>query len=245
MRLTRFHCPEVSAIGQQIALPPQAAHHASRVLRMSAGDELLLFNGFGREYSAKILRMTKTDVVAVTTADVTSSVESNLHVTLAQGISSGDRMDFTLQKAVELGVSAIQPIASERSVVRLSGERQEKRRQHWQSIVISACEQCGRSIVPEVSEVMGLPDWLGSSLTSSLNLVLSPLADRGLGDLEPPAENGSITLLVGPEGGLSDAEILAASTAGFQSVQLGPRILRTETAALAALAAMQTLWGDF
>jgi 16S rRNA (uracil1498-N3)-methyltransferase len=245
MRITRFHCPDVSAIGQQIALPPQAAHHASRVLRMTVGDELHLFNGLGREFSASILRITKSEVVAVTTSEVETDMESGLHITLAQGISSGERMDFTLQKAVELGVTAIQPITAERSVVRLSGERQEKRRQHWQSVVVSACEQCGRSFVPEVADIIGLPEWLGSGSLSSRRLVLSPLADCNMKELEHPAESDSITLLVGPEGGLSESELKAAFAAGFQAIRLGPRILRTETAALAALAAMQTLWGDF
>ena len=245
MRMTRFHCPDVSAIGQQIALPAQAAHHASRVLRMSAGDELQLFNGLGREFSAKILRMTKSEVVAVTMADIANDVESNLRVVLAQGISSGERMDFTLQKAVELGVTGIQPISAERSVVRLSGERQEKRRQHWQSVVISACEQCGRSFVPQVADVMGLPEWLASYATPGIRLVLSPAAEHGLREMTRPTETDSITLLVGPEGGLSESEIKAAYQAKFQAMRLGSRILRTETAALAALAALQTLWGDF
>jgi 16S rRNA (uracil1498-N3)-methyltransferase len=151
-------------------------------------------------------------------------------------------MDFTLQKAVELGVGDIQPLASERSVVRLSGERAEKRVAHWQGVVIAACEQSGRNCVPEVAPIRPLLDWLGQQ-DGGLRLMLSPVAEVGLRDLPKPT--GNITLLIGPEGGLSPAEAEAAQRYGFTPVRLGARVLRTETAALAALAAMQTLWGDF
>jgi RNA methyltransferase, RsmE family len=177
--------------------------------------------------------------------------ESPLQVTLAQAISSGDRMDFTLQKAVELGVNTIQPIASERSVVKLSGERAEKRREHWQNVVTSACEQCGRTTVPAVLPSLSLPDWLGypspqpspARGEGHLRLMLAPTASHTLHDLPKPA--GEICLLIGCEGGFSPQEQQIAASCGFQAIRLGARILRTETAALATLAAMQALWGDF
>jgi 16S rRNA (uracil1498-N3)-methyltransferase len=152
-------------------------------------------------------------------------------------------MDFTLQKAVELGIGDIQPLASERSVVRLSGERAEKRVAHWQGVVISACEQSGRNHVPEVAPIRPLLDWLGQQEGTGLRLMLSPTAEAGLRDLPKPT--GNVTLLIGPEGGFSPAEAEVAQRYGFTPVRLGARVLRTETAALAALAAMQTLWGDF
>ena len=165
-----------------------------------------------------------------------------LQVMLAQGISSGERMDYTLQKAVELGVTAIQPIAAKRSVVKLAGERIERRVAHWQGVVASACEQCGRNQVPGVAPPLPLANWLGTSRSGRL-LFLSPLAEARLADL--PAPDGTDCLVAGPEGGFEADEIAALHAAGAIPVRLGPRVLRTETAALAALAAMQTLWGDF
>jgi 16S rRNA (uracil1498-N3)-methyltransferase len=162
---------------------------------------------------------------------------------LAQAISSGERMDFTLQKSVELGVTAIQPLAAERSVVRLSGERADKRRQHWQNVVVSACEQSGRAIVPPVAAPMPLTDWLGEPEPFTLKLMLSPDAGCTMHDLPKPV--GDICLLIGCEGGFAPQEVAAAESRGFIPARLGERILRTETAALAALAALQTLWGDF
>jgi 16S rRNA (uracil1498-N3)-methyltransferase len=161
---------------------------------------------------------------------------------LAQGISSGERMDYTLQKAVELGVAAIQPIAAKRSVVKLAGERADRRVAHWQGVATSACEQCGRNRVPAVAAPLTLANWLGRHPGGRL-LFLSPLADARLADL--PAPNATDCLVAGPEGGFEADEIAALTAAGAIPVRLGPRVLRTETAALAALAAMQTLWGDF
>jgi 16S rRNA (uracil1498-N3)-methyltransferase len=171
--------------------------------------------------------------------------EAPLYILLAQGLSSGDRMDLTLQKSVELGVAAIQPVATERSVVKLKNERAAKRAEHWQNLVISACEQCGRNRVPPVAPLLGLGEWLAqiSQPGDELRLMLSPHAAVSLRELAPA--NGRIMLLAGPEGGLAPGEVQSAQSRGFAPVRLGPRVLRTETAALAALAAIQALWGDF
>jgi 16S rRNA (uracil1498-N3)-methyltransferase len=169
--------------------------------------------------------------------------ESPIAIVLAQGISSGERMDYTVQKAVELGIRSIQPLSTERSVVRLSAERAAKRVAHWQGVAIAACEQCGRNRVPEVLPVAAYTRWLASTPIDALRLTLSPGASLRLQALQRSAPH--IVLLVGPEGGLAPRELQDAEAAGFASVRLGPRVLRTETAALAAIAAMQTLWGDF
>lgn len=243
MSAPRFFCPANLAQGAIVNLPDGSAHHAARVLRMQAGDEVTLFNGDGYNFGGEILRLTKSEVVVKIDDAVMVERESPLKITLAQAISSGDRMDFTLQKAVELGITAIQPIAAERSVVKLSGERAEKRREHWQNIVISACEQCGRAVVPTVAPILPLADWLGKREEYDLKLLLSPDAEHTLHTLEKP--RASMCLLIGCEGGLSPQEHQAAAACGFTQTRLGNRILRTETAALAALSAIQTLWGDF
>lgn len=243
MSIPRFYCPHRLGPGQMLELPPEAAHHAAKVLRLEAGHEITLFNSEGGEYAATIMHISKNGVTVKTTAFHEREAESPLAVTLAQAISSGDKMDYTLQKAVELGVNHIQPLASERCVVKLAGERAEKRVRHWQQVVISACEQCGRNRVPEVAPVQPLLHWLASLSPETQHLMLAPGAQHSLGEL--PAPTTPVTLLIGPEGGLSPNEIRAAESRGFTPVRLGPRVLRTETAALTALAAMQTLWGDF
>ena len=243
MSAPRFYCNAKLGPGVQLDLPDNAAHHASRVLRLKTGDDAILFNGDGSDYRVKLLRVGKEGVTAKITEWTTIERESPLRVTLAQAISSGDRMDFTIQKSVELGVSAVQPLAAERSVVKLSGERAERRREHWQNVVVSACEQSGRAMVPEVAAPMPLVNWLGGMQDYTLRLMLSPSAEHTLHDLPPPT--GDICLLIGCEGGFAPTEVKAAESFGFTPVRLGARVLRTETAALAALAAMQTLWGDF
>jgi 16S rRNA (uracil1498-N3)-methyltransferase len=205
-------------------------------------DVVTLFNGRGGEYSARIDRIHKDEVAVSITGFSGIEHESSLRVILAQGISSGERMDYTLQKAVELGVTAIQPIAARRSVVKLAGERVDRRLMHWQGVVASACEQCGRNQVPVVAAPLPLANWLGQYDGERL-LFLSPLAETRLADL--PAPLAADCLVAGPEGGFETDEIAALHAAGAVPVRLGPRVLRTETAALAALAAMQTLWGDF
>jgi 16S rRNA (uracil1498-N3)-methyltransferase len=243
MTTPRFYCPEILAQRGTAELPEQAAHHAARVLRLQAGDRVGVFNGRGGEGEARVTDIGKRHVTVEIVDWLAVERESPLQVQLAQAISAGEKMDFTLQKAVELGIGNIQPVASERSVVRLSGERAEKRVAHWQGVVVAACEQSGRNRVPEVAPISPLLDWLGRQGQAGLRLVLSPTAEVGLRDL--PRPTGSVTLLVGPEGGLSPAEAETAQRSGFTPVRLGARVLRTETAALAALAAMQTLWGDF
>ncbi|MBZ0104399.1 MAG: 16S rRNA (uracil(1498)-N(3))-methyltransferase [Sulfuricella denitrificans] len=240
---SRFYCPQRLGPGQIFDLPPEAAHHAVKVLRMETGQELRLFNGEGGEYTATITHIGKRGVRVKTSAFHEREAESPLKITLAQAISSGDRMDYTLQKAVELGITRIQPLASERCVVKLTGERADKRVRHWQQIVISACEQCGRNFVPEVAPIQPFVHWLGHLPPDAQHLMLAPGAQYSLSKLNAPTV--PVTLLTGPEGGFSPNEIRAAESCGFLPVSLGPRVLRTETAALTALAAMQTLWGDF
>lgn len=243
MTIPRFYLPALPPHAKRVELPPDAAHHAAKVLRLQAGDKITLFDGEGGEHPATITQINKLGVIAEIGPWQDRECESPLHVTLAQAISSGDKMDYTLQKAVELGISHIQPLSSERSVVRLSGERAEKRVRHWQQVVISACEQSGRNRVPEVAPILSLADWLGTLSGDGIRLTLAPDATATLRELPPPC--APLTLLIGPEGGLSGSEIRAAASRGFTAVRLGPRVLRTETAALAALAAMQALWGDF
>jgi 16S rRNA (uracil1498-N3)-methyltransferase len=243
MPTSRFYCPARLAPGASVALTEHASHHALHVLRMKTGDGLTLFNGDGYDYPGQILRIGKDGTTAKIISRNEVQRESPLLITLAQAISARERMDFTLQKAVELGVAAIRPLAAERSVVKLAGDRIERRREHWQNIVISACEQCGRAVVPEVLPPLPLADWLGTREEFALKLMLSPTAQRTLHDISRP--EGHICLLTGCEGGFSPQEQQAAVSCNFIEVRLGARVLRTETAALAALAAMQALWGDF
>lgn len=238
----RFYLEHPLALGARFNLPPGPGRHAARALRLAAGDAITLFNGQGGEFAARIERVQKDDVAVSVTRFVDIERESHLRVMLAQGISSGERMDYTLQKAVELGVAVIQPIAAKRSVVKLAGERAERRVAHWQGVVASACEQCGRNQVPTVAIPLTLANWLGQYAGERL-LFLSPLAESRLADLPKPSAMDC--LVAGPEGGFEVDEIAALRAAGAIPVRLGPRVLRTETAALAALAAMQTLWGDF
>jgi 16S rRNA (uracil1498-N3)-methyltransferase len=242
MTSPRFYLDQPLAPGARFSLPPGPARHAARALRLTVDDAITLFNGRGGEFAARIERIHKDDVAVSVTGFADVERESPLRVMLAQGISSGERMDYTLQKAVELGVAAIQPIAARRSVIKLAGERADRRVVHWQGVVASACEQCGRNQVPVVAPPLPLAQWLGQQQRGRL-LFLSPLAEARLAELPPPAAPD--WLVAGPEGGFEADEIAALHAAGATPVRLGPRVLRTETAALAALAAMQTLWGDF
>jgi len=247
MSTPRFYCaPAICdklALGANIRLSENAAIHATRALRLAIGDEAILFDGNGNDYLAELTFIKKNEVSAKIKAINTVLNESPLRITLAQAISSGDRMDFTIQKAVEMGVTAIQPIASQRSVVKLSGERAEKRREHWQNVVISACEQSGRAMVPGVAAPLSLANWLAAAPDFSTRITLAPNASETLATLAKPS--GNICLLIGAEGGLTEDEISLAALQGFTPVRLGNRVLRTETAALAAIAAMQTIWGDY
>jgi 16S rRNA (uracil1498-N3)-methyltransferase len=244
----RFHSSDNLSIGATVKLPDNAATHATRVMRLGVGDNLILFNGDGHDYTCELTLVKKNEVLAKVNSSIAINNESPLNITLLQGISSGDRMDYTIQKAVELGVNHIQPIATERSVVKLNQERAAKRLGHWQQVIHSACEQSGRAVVPQIAESKLLSQWLAeNSHQNQSRILLNPIGAKRLAELEKPNVGASheIQLLIGAEGGLSPNEIEAASTNGFQSIILGPRILRTETAALAAMASMHSVWGDF
>lgn len=230
-------------MGAHVDLPEPVARHAVRVLRLPPGAPMVLFDGRGGEYPAHIQRIERDRVTAELGAWREIERESPLSVTLVQALQTGEKMDFTIQKAVELGVRDIVPVESRRSVLRLSGDRAGKRVAHWQGVVAAACEQCGRNQVPLVAPLEKLENWLSRPAHGALRLMLAPDAEQALVELAPPL--GEIQLLIGAEGGLDPQEVLAARQAGFQAVRMGPRILRTETAGLAALAAMQALWGDF
>jgi 16S rRNA (uracil1498-N3)-methyltransferase len=242
--LSRIHVTDTLAPGAQFALPAAAAHHLSRVLRAAIDDHVTVFDG-GIEFDAVITHIDKHGVSVKLGAGAPVSLESPLPCTLVQAISSGERMDYTLQKAVELGIAAVQPIYSERSIVRLDERRTGTRLAHWRQVAASACEQCGRNAVPQVFEPLAMIDWFAAldvAPAEGLRLLMAPAATQRLHDLPRPT---ALMLLAGPEGGFSENEIDLALQRGFIAVRLGPRILRTETAALAALAAVNTLWGDF
>ncbi len=240
----RFYSAENLVIGAAIRLSDNAATHATRVLRLNVGDAIKLFNGDGFDYACELISVKKSEVLAKIKTSEAVNNESPLNIMLLQGISSGDRMDYTIQKAVELGVKQIQPISTERSVVKLSAERAQKRLEHWQNVVISACEQCGRAKIPAVLTPITLSNWLAANRQNNVTrILLNPVGAKPLAEL--PKSTQDIQLLIGAEGGLTQAEITVAIDHGFQSVVLGPRILRTETAAPTAIAVMQTLWGDF
>ena len=241
--IPRFHCSFPLAPGAQVELPPEAAHHAVKVLRMNDGDAVALFDGRGGEWTGRLHRAGKTMMVALESFDDTD-LEPPLSITLAQGLPASDKMDWIVQKSVELGVARVVPVACRRSLIRLSGERMERRVAHWQAIAVSACEQCRRNRIPEVAPLVDLPQFLAQpDDENDMRLILAPGATTRLGQL--PRPQGRVTLLIGPEGGFEEAEVAAAVSAAFVPVSLGPRVLRTETAGLAALAAMMALWGDF
>ncbi len=242
MNLPRFYCREALAPGARIELPAPVARHAVRVLRLPPGAPMILFDGRGGEYLAHIERIERDRVLAELADWRDVERESPLAVTLVQALQAGEKMDFTIQKAVELGVRDIVPVESRRSVMRLSGDRAGKRVAHWQGVAASACEQCGRNQVPLVAPLEKLENWLARPADGALRLMLAPDAEWTLAELSPAS---CIQLLIGGEGGLDPQEVIAASQAGFQAVRLGPRVLRTETAGLAGLAALQLLWGDF
>lgn len=242
MNLPRFYCRAALAPGAHVELPEPVARHAVRVLRLAPGAPLILFDGRGGEYPAQIERIERERVHAVLGAWHEVERESPLAVTLVQALQAGEKMDFTVQKAVELGVRHIVPVESRRSVMRLAGERAAKRVAHWQGVVAAACEQSGRNQVPLVAPLEKLENWLARPAGDSLRLMLAPDAEQALTEIAPATE---VQLLIGAEGGLDPQEVIAAKQAGFRPVRMGPRVLRTETAGLAALAVLQALWGDF
>ena len=239
MRLSRFFIDAPLSLGQH-ELPEAQAHYIGRVLRHAAGDAVQLFDGSGQEYLGELIEVGKKAVRVELREQLAGQAESPLRIHLGQGLSRGERMDWAIQKATELGVGEITPIVSERCEVRLKDERADKRLAHWRQVAISACEQCGRSVLPVIHAPIILAEWQ-AHVQAELKLVLHPVA----APLESHARPHSLAFLIGPEGGLSEAEVAQAKAAGFHAARLGPRVLRTETAPVVALAVAQQLWGDF
>lgn len=220
-----------------IRLSENAGHHLARVLRMKIGDEITVFDGTGGEYEALITSINKKGVDVELSQFIAREAESEIEIELAQGIAKGDKMDFIVQKSVELGVKKITPLLTERCNVRLDKNREEKRMQHWQSVIISACEQCGRNRLPTIADASTLASWL-ETVQADHRFVLSPHEPGKLPKSKIEARS-SVSLLIGPEGGLSEAEVMLAKKHGFAPLNLGPRVLRTETATIAAIAAIE------
>ncbi|MBT2340158.1 MULTISPECIES: 16S rRNA (uracil(1498)-N(3))-methyltransferase [Pseudomonas] len=239
MRLSRFFIDTPLSLGDH-ELPEAQAHYISRVLRMAEGDAVQVFDGSGQEFRGSLAEVGKKRVRVKLDEQFAGQLESPLRIHLGQGLSRGERMDWAIQKATELGVGEITPIFTERCEVRLKDERADKRLLHWRQVAISACEQCGRSTVPVIHPPLLLADWLKQT-EAELKLVLHPVAEPLVSHARP----ASLAFLIGPEGGLSDAEVEQARTAGYHAARLGPRVLRTETAPVVALAVAQQLWGDF
>jgi 16S rRNA (uracil1498-N3)-methyltransferase len=242
MRLNRVHSDRALAPGAEAELPASAAYHVARVLRLRAGAPLTVFDGSGDDFRCEIVSI-EGERVRVRVGERAAGLrESPLAITLVQAVSRSERMDWTLQKATELGVRTIAPVLSARSVVRLDEAQAAKKLRHWQAIIAGACEQCGRSTLPEVRSPVELRRFLAESPRSGQRLVLSPDGPASLAGLSSVAAR--VELLIGPEGGLDDAELDEAVRAGYAPVRLGPRVLRTETAGIVALAVLQALWGD-
>jgi 16S rRNA (uracil1498-N3)-methyltransferase len=260
MRLTRVYVDAPVAAGKRVVVEGSAANHIARVLRLRSGDSLTVFDGSGGEFGARIEEFRKEAVVVAVEEHRPLDRESPLPLTLVQGISRGERMDWIIQKATELGASRIVPVFTKRSVVRLDEKQAERKLQHWRAITVAACEQCGRNRIPDLAapvdffdmlagdspsrpDSAGRPDPAGhSDSASATRVLLSPTGDLRIDDLQDVGKG--ITVLIGPEGGLEDVEQEAAITAGFKAVRLGPRVLRTETAAIAALTIIQRYFGD-
>ncbi len=241
VRAPRFYIEGRLREGSTCTLPEEAAHHAVRVLRLRSGDEVTLFDGRGGEYAARIAAIERTRVAIDVLGHRAVEREAALRLVLVQGVSSGERMDFTVRKAVELGVAEVHPVLAATSVARPKGERAAARHEHWQRIAIAACEQCGRNQIPKVMPLIALSDYRAES--AGLKLLLSPLSEAPLSKVA--AKGDGFVIAAGPEAGFNAAEEAALVEAGFVPVRLGPRVLRTETAALAALAALNALRGDF
>jgi len=241
MRIPRIYLSQPLATGNEVELNNNALRHVVQVLRLKAGHPLILFNGGGGEFEAELVRVEKRQAVVRVGRFHALERESCLMTHLGLGISKGARMEFALQKAVELGVCEITPLFTEHCVVQLSASRALKKQEHWQAIIISACEQSGRNTIPKLNATCSFTDWLRTDLANT-RLILDPVASTRLSTITLPQPE--VALTVGPEGGFSQAEIDLAGEAGFKGVALGPRVLRTESAALVALAAVQCLWGD-
>ena len=241
MRVIRVFHPDLLAADTDIQLSDDACHHLATVLKIRNGQPLVLFNGDGNDYPAQVIDVQKRKVVARVEAKLGLSPESPLAIHLGQGISKGDRMDFVLQKSVELGVTEITPLITERCNIKLNAERWEKKHQQWQKIIIGACEQSGRNVLPVLHPPVELNQWLAQS-TSQIRLTLDPRSEKRFSDIHMP--QAGCRVLIGPEGGLTDQEVYQSEQAGFDAVLLGPRILRTETAALTSISILQSHFGD-
>jgi 16S rRNA (uracil1498-N3)-methyltransferase len=241
MRISRLYVPVALAKGKKIELDDDSAHYVRTVLRLKLDAQIILFNGQGGEYLGTVIEINRKSVVIAIDIYSDRSVESSLRISLGLGIARGDRMDISVQKSVELGVITMTPLITERCVVQFKGEKKPQRWLHWQKIAQHAAEQSGRTLVPDFHEIDLFSNWI--SRQQGLKIFLDPYATTSLAELQPV--DGQVTLLTGPEGGFADHERDCAKAAGFIPVQLGQRILRTETASLAALSAAQMLWGDF
>ncbi|TDR32960.1 16S rRNA (uracil(1498)-N(3))-methyltransferase [Hydromonas duriensis] len=245
--ISRFYLPQPWAtMNTPFQLPDEIFRHAVTVLRLRVGEPFVIFDGAGQTAQAHLISIDKKSAQAQLNDIQTLSVESPLTITLAQCLSSADKMDWTIEKAVELGVSRIIPLFSARSQIKLSSERAIKKLEHWQRIVIAACAQTGRNVLPELTAPMSLNSFLGAEKNNEdLKLILHPRNAQPFKTLPQPQPQQSVTVLIGPEAGFDESELMNAQSAHFTPTLLGPRILRTESAGLATIAALQTLWGDF
>ena len=241
MRIPRLYLPLPLTPGANVALDERCFNHAVRVLRLTVPAPLILFNGHGHAYRACLSAVHKREAWAQVLEALPAQQPPSLHITLALGMSRGEKMDYALQKAVELGANVLQPISTERAALEVQGERLQRRLQHWQGIVIAACEQCGRNVLPTLCPPLPLSTLLQQA-QHGMRLILDPSATTSLRSLPDP--HPALTVLVGAEGGFTAEEVAAAQAAGCVGVRFGPRILRTETASVAVLAAVQVLWGD-
>lgn len=249
----RFYCNQSITTNESILLPDGASHHAAHVLRLKMNDQVILFNGQGGEFTGQIEQIDKNGVTVLIQKFHDVDRESPVLTELAQAICTNEKMDWIIQKAVELGVNRIQPIMTSRCVIHLSGERVKKRAEHWQQVIHSACEQCGRNKIPELMPLISYTDWLSQyksnqtdhAITSSTKLMLIPTAQAQLSELHQFKNKDFFVLLIGPEGGLAPSEEKLAIATGFIAIRLGQRTLRTESAGLAILASIQALWGDY
>ncbi len=243
MSQNRLYIDQPIVANAELGIIGDRAHYLGRVLRMRVGQPLIVFDGSGGEYSAHIASISKRSVQLRVGVHIDIDRESPLSIHLLQGLSRGDRMDTIVQKTTELGVAAITPLTTDFSVVKISGNRAEKKLSHWRGISISACEQCGRNVLPRIDEPTSFKEWLGANVGDTRSrLILKPNVAQTLDAYTKPT--GPICILIGPEGGFSDVEYELAEDLGFEPISLGPRILRTETAAIAAVAGLQSLFGD-
>lgn len=240
MRIPRIYTTQSLQAGETLELEAGPSHHLIKVLRMSEGRELIVFNGNGKEFPALIKAASKKVATIYIQDEISVSRQSPLEIELAIGLSKGDRFEWVLQKATELGITRITPLITERTEIKLNGERLEKKISSWESIIISACEQCQRNLLPSLSPPVSFVDYL-SACTAEQKFILHHRTDKGLSEISKPQ---SVSLIIGPEGGLSETEIESALHRGCSPLALGPRVMRTETAPLAALSIMQYLWGD-